>query len=132
MIIHREKQIEISKSSVIIHENYDCKNESKDSDWTPKEERLVVLKVDFVVLLLLTLGLTVFQFDRMNLAIALTGGFKEDIHGNQDEINIGNELMLVCIFLLKIPSNMKPGPRKWLRFQILVFNFVAIINLFKK
>ena len=119
MIIHAEKQNEISKSSIVSHENDTYENDSSNSitngDWTSKEERLVVLKVDFVVLLLLTLGLTVFQFDRMNLASALTGGFKEDVHVNQAEINIGNELMFLGIFLLEIPSNMllmKFGPRK--------------------
>jgi len=93
----------------------------------------IFFKVDFVVLRLLTLGLTVFQFDRMNLASALTGGFKEDVHVNQTEINIGNELMFLGIFLLEIPSNMllmKFGPRKWLPFQILAFGFVAIMQIF--
>lgn len=138
MIIHAEKQNEISKSSIVSHENDTYENDSSNSnndDWTSKEERLVVLKVDFVVLLLLTLGLTVFQFDRMNLASALTGGFKEDVHVNQAEINIGNELMFLGIFLLEIPSNMllmKFGPRKWLPFQILVFGFVAIMQIFLK
>lgn len=125
MITHAEKQKEISKSSIVSHDNDTYEKDSNDSnygDWTSREEGLVVLKVDFVVLLLLTLGLTVFQFDRMNLASALTGGFKEDVHVNQAEINVGNELMFLGIFLLEIPSNMllmKFGPRKWLPFQIL-------------
>lgn len=138
MITHGEKQNEISKSSIVSHDNDTYEKDSNDSnydDWTSREEGLVVLKVDFVVLLLLTLGLTVFQFDRMNLASALTGGFKEDVHVNQAEINVGNELMFLGIFLLEIPSNMllmKFGPRKWLPFQILVFGFVAIMQIFLK
>lgn len=103
--------------------------------WTDSEERKAVLKVDFVVLLLLTLGLTVFQFDRMNLASALTGGFLEDVNVVQDEINIGNELMFLGIFLFEIPSNMllmNIGPRKWLSFQVTLFGFVAIMQIFLK
>ncbi|CUM56769.1 uncharacterized protein AC631_05294 [Debaryomyces fabryi] len=143
MNTHTGKQSEISKSTIVSYENDVQENdayekESTDSnkgDWTSKEEKYVVLKVDFVVLLLLTLGLTVFQFDRMNLASALTGGFKEDVHVTQSEINTGNELMFLGIFLLEIPSNMllmKFGPRKWLPFQILVFGFVAIMQIFLK
>ena len=64
MVIHTGKQIEISKSSIVSYENDSYEKDSNDSnkgDWTSEEERYVVLKVDFVVLRLLTLGLTVFQ-----------------------------------------------------------------------
>ncbi|CCH44309.1 putative membrane protein [Wickerhamomyces ciferrii] len=66
---------------------------------------------------------------------ALTGGFQKDVHVEQNEINIGNELMFLGIFLGEIPSNillMKVGPRKWLPFQVLVFGFVAIMQIFMK
>lgn len=115
--------------------NEESLSTSFSESWSGNEERKAVLKVDFVVLLLLTLGLTVFQFDRMNLASALTGGFLDDVHVVQDEINIGNELMFLGIFLFEIPSNMvlmKIGPRKWLPFQVTLFGFVAIMQMFLK
>lgn len=58
------------------------------------------------VLLLLVLGLLVFQLDRMNLASALTGGFATDIGVKQDTINLGNQLMFMGIVILEIPCNM--------------------------
>jgi hypothetical protein len=58
------------------------------------------------VLLLLFLGLLVFQLDRMNLASALTGGFAKDIGISQDTINLGNQLMFMGIVVLEIPCNM--------------------------
>lgn len=130
----KDKLEGVVKESTSILENYD-ERESKSFEWTSAQERLVVLKVDLTVLLLLTIGLMVFQFDRMNLASALTGGFKDDVNVSQSEINIGNELMFLGIFLLEIPSNillMKFGPRKWLPFQILLFGFIAIMQIFLK
>lgn len=50
--------------------------------------------------------MTVFQLDRMNLASALTGGFMDAIHVNQNTINLGNQLMFLGIVVLEIPSNM--------------------------
>lgn len=58
------------------------------------------------MLLLLVLGLLVFQLDRMNLASALTGGFAEDIKINQATINLGNQLMFMTVVIFEIPCNM--------------------------
>jgi hypothetical protein len=66
----------------------------------------VVVRVDCSVLVLLLLGLTVFQLDRMNVGSALTGNFAADIHIDQDTINLGNQLMFLGIVLLEIPSNI--------------------------
>lgn len=66
----------------------------------------VTYRIDSSVLLLLFLGLLVFQLDRMNLASALTGGFATDIKVTQDTINLGNQLMFMGIVVLEIPCNM--------------------------
>lgn len=63
-------------------------------------------RIDRSVLLLLVLGLLVFQLDRMNLASALTGGFAEDIKVNQATINLGNQLMFMTVVIFEIPCNM--------------------------
>lgn len=55
---------------------------------------------------LLTLGLFVFQLDRMNLASALTGGFLEAIKIDQATVNMGNQLMFMGIVVFEIPCNM--------------------------
>ena len=63
-------------------------------------------RVDLSVLPLLFLGLFVFQLDRMNLASALTGGFRKAINVDQATINLGNQMMFLGIVVLEIPSNM--------------------------
>ncbi|KAL1851951.1 hypothetical protein Plec18170_006254 [Paecilomyces lecythidis] len=79
--------------------------------------------------------MTVFQLDRMNLASALTGGFMDVIHVNQNTINLGNQLMFLGIVVLEIPSNMllqQIGPRKWIAAQVFVFGVIATFQIFLK
>ncbi|KAF7189625.1 putative transporter [Pseudocercospora fuligena] len=90
-------------------------------------------KVDMSVLLLLVLGLPVFQLDRMNLASALTGGFAKDIEVDQNTINLGNQLMFMGIVLLEIPANMmlqRLGPRIWISAQVCLFGLIATLQVF--
>ncbi|PLN75176.1 MFS general substrate transporter [Aspergillus taichungensis] len=102
-------------------------------EWTLDQERKARRKVDLTVLPLLTLGLFVFQLDRMNLASALTGGFLEDIKINQATVNMGNQLMFMGIVVFEIPCNMaqqRVGPRKWLAGQVFVFGLIATLQVF--
>ncbi|OLN81966.1 putative transporter YIL166C-like protein 11 [Colletotrichum chlorophyti] len=104
-----------------------------EPDWTLHDEVRARRKIDSSVLPLLYLGLLVFQLDRMNLASALTGGFATDIGVNQDTINLGNQLMFLGIVILEIPSNMllqKIGPRKYISTQVVLFGFVATMQVF--
>lgn len=63
-------------------------------------------RVDLTVLPLLCIGFLVFQFDRMNLASALTDGFADYVKIDQDTINLGNQLLFLGTVALEIPSNM--------------------------
>ncbi|KAM0559855.1 hypothetical protein ACHAPJ_003803 [Fusarium lateritium] len=106
-----------------------------EKTWDPVEEGKARRKIDRSVLFLLFLGLLVFQLDRMNLASALTGGFAADINVDQDTINLGNQLMFMGIVVFEIPCNMalqRIGPRKWMAGQVLVFGFVATMQVFIK
>ncbi|PMD45542.1 MFS general substrate transporter [Hyaloscypha variabilis F] len=103
--------------------------------WTQEEELKARRKVDYSVLPLLFLGLLVFQFDRMNLASALTASFAKNIHVNQSTINLGNQLMFMGIVVLEIPFNLmlqRLGPRKWISSQVCLFGFIAIMQVFVK
>uniref|UniRef100_A0A8H7NJ78 Major facilitator superfamily (MFS) profile domain-containing protein n=1 Tax=Bionectria ochroleuca TaxID=29856 RepID=A0A8H7NJ78_BIOOC len=105
------------------------------AEWDLKVEARARRKIDSSVLLLLFLGLLVFQLDRMNLASALTGGFATDIKVSQDAINLGNQLMFMGIVVLEIPCNMalqRLGPRKWISGQVFVFGLVATLQLLLK
>ncbi|KAH6871639.1 major facilitator superfamily domain-containing protein [Thelonectria olida] len=108
---------------------------SFDTDPTcdPAIEARARRKVDRSVLVLLVLGLFVFQLDRMNLASALTGGFADDIHVDQATINLGNQLMFATVVVFEIPCNMalqRFGTRKWISGQVFMFGLVATTQVF--
>ena len=90
-------------------------------------------RVDFTVLPLLCIGFLVFQFDRMNLASALTDGFADHIGIGQATVNLGNNLLFLGTVALEIPSNMllqRVGPRRWLTAQVLLFGLVGLAQIF--
>lgn len=69
----------------------------------------------------------------MNLASALTDGFAKNIRVNQNTINLGNQLMFLGIVVLEIPSNLvlqRIGPRIWMSTQVIIFGFVATLQVF--
>jgi MFS family permease len=101
--------------------------------WQLADEKRAVRKIDTTVLLLLFLGLLVFQLDRMNLASALTGGFREAIDIDQSTINLGNQIMFIGVIVFEIPLNMllqRVGPRKWIAPQVLIFGITATMQVF--
>lgn len=55
---------------------------------------------------LLILGFFALQIDRANIGSALTSTITEDLGISTNEINVGNQLLSLGIFLLEIPSNM--------------------------
>ncbi|KAF1945050.1 MFS general substrate transporter [Clathrospora elynae] len=92
-------------------------------------------KVDTTVLLLLFLGLLVFQLDCMNLASALTDGFAKEIKVFQNNTNLDSQLMFPCIVVLEIPSNIilqHIGPQKWTSAQVFIFGLVVTLQVFVK
>lgn len=106
---------------------------TKAPKWHPSEEKRAVRKIDTTVLPLLSLGLLVFQLDRMNLASALTGGFREAINIDQSTVNLGNQIMFLGVIIFEIPFNMllqRVGPRKWIAAQVLVFGLTATMQVF--
>ncbi|KAF8641538.1 hypothetical protein AX16_009915 [Volvariella volvacea WC 439] len=116
-----------------ISDKDDSSSGLEKSQWDPEREIAVRRKIDLTVLPLLTLGLFVFQLDRMNLASVLTGGFREQIGVNQNVVNLGNQLMFMGIVVLEIPSNMllqKVGPQKYIAAQVLLFGLVASLQIF--
>ncbi|USW58360.1 Putative major facilitator superfamily, MFS transporter superfamily [Septoria linicola] len=126
-----DEKLRISNSPQIEERDSESANAQPTSQDVARAKR----KVDLSVLLLLVLGLLVFQLDRMNLASALTGGFANDINVNQATINLGNQLMYMGIVVLEIPSNIilqRLGPRIYISAQVCTFGLVATLQVFVK
>lgn len=62
------------------------------------------------------------------MANAITDNFMEDIGIDQDQFNIGQQMLSLGIVLFEIPSNMilyRVGPGKWLTLQLFLFGIVS-------
>ena len=59
----------------------------------------------------------------------------EDVGINQDQFNVGQQLLSLGIVLTEIPSNMilyRVGPGKWLTLQLFLFGTVSTFQAFQK
>ncbi|OJJ04708.1 hypothetical protein ASPVEDRAFT_86091 [Aspergillus versicolor CBS 583.65] len=102
-------------------------------DWSEEEEARARRKVDVVLLPCFVLAFFALQIDRANIASALTSTITEDLHITTNQINVGNQLLSLGIFLFEIPSNIllqRVGPRPWLSIQICAWSLVATFQAF--
>lgn len=71
------------------------------------------------------------QLDRSNISNALTGTITTDLGISTNDVNLGNQLQLMGIVILEIPSNMllqKVGPQRWLVAQIFSWGTIATLQ----
>ncbi|KZZ96677.1 alternative sulfate transporter [Moelleriella libera RCEF 2490] len=104
-------------------------------DWTVEEERKAKRKLDLLVMPILTLGFFCLQLDRGNMANAITDRFMEDVGIDQDQFNVGQQMLSLGIVLTEIPSNMilyRVGPGKWLTLQLFLFGIVSTFQAFQR
>lgn len=71
------------------------------------------------------------ELDRGNMANALTDRFMEDVGIDQDQFNVGQQMLSLGIVLFEIPSNMalyRVGPGRWLTLQLFLFGTVSALQ----
>ncbi|KAK6864065.1 MFS general substrate transporter [Apiospora arundinis] len=104
-------------------------------DWSPEEEKKAKRKLDSLIMPILTLGFFCLQLDRGNMANAITDRFMEDVGIDQDQFNVGQQMLSLGIVLTEIPSNMilyKVGPGRWLTLQLFLFGIVSTFQSFQR
>ena len=72
--------------------------------------------------------------DRGNIANAITDNFMKDVGINQDQFNVGQQMLSLGIVLFEIPSNMilyRVGPGRWLTLQLFFFGTVSTFQAFQ-
>lgn len=92
--------------------------------WTPFEAKKAVRKVDMLILPFIMLLFLFLQFDRTNIANALTDTLREDVHINNYHINLAQTLFVVGFVVTEIPFNMVSkyvGPERFLPVTMFVW-----------
>jgi MFS family permease len=105
-----------------------------ERDWTKEEEFRAKRKLDMIIMPLLTLGFFCLQLDRGNISNAITDNMMEDIGIDQNQFNVGQQMLSLGIVLFEIPSNMilyRVGPGKWLTLQLFLFGTVSTFQSFQ-
>lgn len=75
------------------------------------------------------------ELDRGNIANAITDNFMKDVGVDQNQFNVGQQMLSLGIVLFEIPSNMilyRVGPGKWLTLQLFLFGVVSTFQAFQK
>ncbi|KAI8665924.1 MFS domain-containing protein [Fusarium keratoplasticum] len=123
------------QSNSVIIDSDDVARDQIPPEWSAKEERSLVRRIDFAVMPLLIIGFFVLQLDRSNIGNAMTDNFMAEVGINQFQYNVGNQLMYLGIVIFEIPSNLvlyRVGPAVWIGFQILAWGLVATFQAFIK
>ncbi|KAF4931443.1 putative transporter [Colletotrichum viniferum] len=112
---------------------YDPSNHSpsEGESWTQDEEKAVVRKLDWYLMPLLVVGFYVLQLDRTNISNALTDTLTQDLGIANNQVNIGNQLMLAGIVIAEIPSNLilqRVGAPVWLTLQVAIWGTIALME----
>ncbi|XEV07136.1 hypothetical protein FSHL1_012423 [Fusarium sambucinum] len=97
--------------------------------WTDVEEKAAVRKLDMTLMPLLVIGFYALQLDRSNISNALTDTLTTDLNITKDDVNLGDQLMMVGIIIAEIPSNIvlqKLGAPIWLTGQVLIWGTIAL------
>ncbi|KAJ3049956.1 hypothetical protein HK097_009063 [Rhizophlyctis rosea] len=100
------------------------------ADWTEEEERKLVRKIDWKIMLFTCIMFFALQIDRGNINQALADNFLPDLGLNTNDFNYGQTIFLTSFLSAELPSQMiskRLGPDNWIPIQMVskynVFNF---------
>ncbi|KAI1385801.1 allantoate permease [Hypoxylon trugodes] len=115
-----------------VYENcqYECRHVFNPKlEWTAKEEKELIRKLDWKVCLWACVMFFGLQVDRGNLSQAVSDNMLDDLGLDTNDYNYGHSIFLVSFLLAELPSQLVSkavGPDRWIPMQMVLWSFVAI------
>ncbi|CEP22079.1 unnamed protein product [Cyberlindnera jadinii] len=97
--------------------------------WTPEEERKVIWKCDWRVTFWAYIMFTALDFDRANIAQALSDNILDDLGLTTNDYNVARTINLVCFLGAELPSQLiskKIGADLWIPTQLCLWSVVSV------
>ena len=101
--------------------------------WNAAEERKAIRKCDCVIMPFVMLLFIFLQFDRTNIANALTDTLRKDVHIGNVQINTAQTLFVCGFIISEIPFNMISkaiGPERFLPMTMFFWGIVTWSQIF--
>ena len=109
---------------------YECREYiDHDLTWTKEEERKIGWKNDWYVTFWAFLMFTALDFDRGNIAQALSDDMLGDLKLTTNDYNLGSTINLICFLSAELPSQLISkwiGPDIWIPSQIVLWSIVSV------
>ncbi|ERT01673.1 hypothetical protein HMPREF1624_02925 [Sporothrix schenckii ATCC 58251] len=99
------------------------------AEWTEKEEKTLVRKLDKRICSWVCLMFFALQLDRGNISQALSDNMLGDLGLTTNNYNYGMMIFYVCFLSAEVPSQMiskKLGPDVWIPIQMVVWSVIGI------
>ncbi|KAF7588748.1 hypothetical protein BBP40_005244 [Aspergillus hancockii] len=100
-------------------------------EWTEKEEKVLVRKLDYRICSWVCLMFFALQLDRGNISQALSDGMLKDLGLSTDKYNYGMMIFYLCFLCAEVPSQMvskKLGPDVWIPIQMVTWSVIGILQ----
>ncbi|KXN91797.1 hypothetical protein AN958_11947 [Leucoagaricus sp. SymC.cos] len=97
--------------------------------WTHREERALVRKIDWRVMIWTAISFSALNFDRYNLTQANTDNFLPDLGMATDDYNLGNTVFKIAFLCAELPSQLvskRLGPDIWIPIQTIIWSIITI------